>query len=547
MEEFESEESDVELVDPELRLTEQEMAGSIPLSVEATAAALATHQRAESNQMDTYSRGQTKKKRKRTPQASTATQPIAPPATFADHSVPPASAVPTHFAPRPRLPPRLNQLPTTVTAMGFTPQTPPVLQSQTQLPPPNQGQYQANEAHIRDMVTQIVTTQLSLCYFQYCVAVTTQHLAAQLALLCGACASMGLSGFSELLSAASFRPHEELQRAAENLPESPLQLFPPTREHMIHFKEAYQEVVNSMSTTLDPIEIAQVDFLSPQIDPAALANLDLMDTVEDREPHFTLHPMPRPSSRPSSRPQTPTSRQSKSRPNTPTTSQFASQLGSALKNTPLPNFLELASSVLTSASDPASATPSASARPSSAPAAQTKPPKSQSVTFRKEVRYPASERSTRPPLTDALCLIAIEKASNLLPDKNMSEMFKKNATINQAGLAFQQGAPVQQRALAVTGIHQRAARNEVLAFVEEAFPTDPTPAYLCPHLESVHRMTEKDQLTYGVWLCAYLKHRTPVQLLHRFPETPVFAAMMGTEALKFDKILSKYKLPTKYR
>ena len=50
-------ESDVDLVPEELQVTPEEQQGSIPGSAQATAAALSTHRRAESNQLDPFRRG----------------------------------------------------------------------------------------------------------------------------------------------------------------------------------------------------------------------------------------------------------------------------------------------------------------------------------------------------------------------------------------------------------------------------------------------------------------------------------------------------------
>ena len=44
--------SDIESIPDELKVTEEELAGSIPGSPEATMAALSTHRRAESNEWD---------------------------------------------------------------------------------------------------------------------------------------------------------------------------------------------------------------------------------------------------------------------------------------------------------------------------------------------------------------------------------------------------------------------------------------------------------------------------------------------------------------
>ena len=58
-----SDESDVQMVEPELQVTPEEKAGSIPGSAEATTAALLTHRRAESFSIDPYRRGPPKPQR----------------------------------------------------------------------------------------------------------------------------------------------------------------------------------------------------------------------------------------------------------------------------------------------------------------------------------------------------------------------------------------------------------------------------------------------------------------------------------------------------
>ena len=97
-----SSESDFEEVPEHLRVTPEESAGSIPGSSEATAAALSTHRRAESNSMDSFRRGSLKppKKKRRT----------VPPATQTTSSTPQIRQVqPTTV--RPIVPPGLGTAP----------------------------------------------------------------------------------------------------------------------------------------------------------------------------------------------------------------------------------------------------------------------------------------------------------------------------------------------------------------------------------------------------------------------------------------------------
>ena len=71
-----SSDSDCELVPQDLQVTPEEQQGSIPSSTQATAAALSTHRRVDSNQLDPFRRGPPpRKKAKKTPSPQQPQQP----------------------------------------------------------------------------------------------------------------------------------------------------------------------------------------------------------------------------------------------------------------------------------------------------------------------------------------------------------------------------------------------------------------------------------------------------------------------------------------
>ena len=487
----------------------------------------ATRQGAESNYMDTYNRGQKKRKKNPRPPSSDPNQSprpaTVPPMSRPQAAIPPPPSgfedtvmmSPQHPSSQPdHNPPARQPPPPTFTAAPTNPShSPRVLRS------PTAPELSTTEEQVQQAMRQIIITQVALSYFQYCVAVTTQQLANHLMMFTAACSHLGLRRFSELINISAVQPYQALTRAAENCSSDRLTLFPPTRRHLTAFQQGFKETVSHLKeVNTQTASAGNMGARTPSIDPLDLefSDLDLIDPAEERRPPTKK--------RPGALATATLSRPPQSRPTTPNTPR--------LPETP-PGIHDPASGM-----NPFSGGATASDATLLTTFGEFRTPES---------RYPQSQNSKRPPCTDLICTMALDKASTILPEKNMSDVYRKGAVVSCQGLTIYSSHPIVNRPLCVTNDQHRAAREAYLKYVETAFPTDPTYAMLAPNLETLYRMTEKDHINYGIWLLSYVRYKSPYNHVLSLPTAGIFAQMMGADLIKFEKALAKYKLPQKYK